>query len=63
MDNKKTLTNASLIPLGVGIAIGGSILFVLIELWPLLILSAAGYCIYKGFIASPEDTTGVEDAK
>jgi len=63
MDNKNTLTSASLIPLGIGIAIGGSILFALIELWPLLVLSAAGYCIYKGFVSTPAGTTGAKDAE
>jgi hypothetical protein len=48
MDNDTKSTSTELIPLGIGIAIGAGLLIILIELWPLMILAAAGYCIYKG---------------
>jgi len=62
MSNKNTLTSANLIPLGIGIAVGGGLLFALIEIWPLLILTGAGYCIYKG-LPLPRDTSGAKDAE
>jgi hypothetical protein len=62
-DNKNTLTSASLIPLGIGIAIGGGLLFALVQIWPLAILIGAGYCIHKGLSLSSEGTTGAKDAE
>ena len=51
-DIKTLLTSANLVPLGFGIAIGSGLLFSLIELWPAILLTGAGYCIYKGFSLS-----------
>lgn len=48
MNDKIILAKTHLISLGIGIAIGCGLLFVLIALWPLLLLAGAGYCIYKG---------------
>jgi len=61
-DKNNTLTSASLVPLGIGIAIGGGLLIALVELWPLLILFGSGYCIHKG-LSHSEHTTGAEDAE
>jgi len=62
MDDNK-LTSASLISLGIGIAIGGGLLFALVQVWPLLILAGAGYCIHKGLSPSSKDTAGAKDAE
>ena len=62
-DENNTLTSASLVPLGVGIAIGGGLLFALVNIWPVIILTGAGYCIYKGLSPSSEDTAGAKDAE
>ena len=48
MSDKIVLPRTHWISLGIGIAIGCGFLFVLIALWPLLLLAGAGYCIYKG---------------
>ena len=47
-DKNYTLTSANLVPLGIGIALGAGLLFMLIEIWPAVMFSIAGYCIYKG---------------
>ena len=61
-DENYTLTSASLVPLGIGIAIGGGLLFALLHLWPVFIFFGAGYCIHKG-LSSSQDTAGAEDAE
>ena len=48
MDNKTKLTNADLVPLGIGIAIGAGLLVLLIELWPIIIFTGAIYCVNRG---------------
>jgi len=45
--NNRTTDNP-LIPLGLGIGIGICSLWLLIELWPLVILGGAGYLVVKG---------------
>ena len=62
MDNN-LLPKTHMVTLGIGIAIGGGLLFALIELWPLLILAGAGYCINKGLQSSNKQTTGAKDAE
>ncbi len=62
MSNKNTLTSANLIPLGIGIAVGGGLLFALITIWPLLILTGVGYYIHKG-LPPFKGISGAKDAE
>ena len=55
MDDNDLLTKTHLIFLGIGIAIGGSLLLLLIKFWLFFVLAAAGYCIYKGLPPSLKD--------
>ena len=45
--DKKTDMNA-LVPLGLGVALGGSALWLLVELWPLLIIGGGAALLLKG---------------
>ncbi|MCW4027473.1 MAG: hypothetical protein NWE76_08330 [Candidatus Bathyarchaeota archaeon] len=47
-----------LLPLGVGVAIGGSALWLAIELWPVLVLGGAAWLITKGAAKSNLDKAG-----
>ncbi len=62
-DKNNTLTSANLISLGVGIAIGAGLLFALVEIWPVILLAGAGYCIHKGFYSSIDNKVGAKDAE
>ena len=44
----KEITSNPLVPLGLGIGVGICSLWLLLEVWPLLMLGGAGYLVYKG---------------
>jgi len=43
-------TNNMLVPMGIGIAIGGGLLWVLVELWPLLLIGGGLLLAFKQMI-------------
>jgi len=49
-----------LIPLGVGVAIGGSVLWIAIKIWPAVILGGAAWLIAKGVGKSNPTKVGTE---
>jgi hypothetical protein len=63
MADENNLTSASLVSLGIGIAIGSGLLFALVHMWPIIILTGAGYCIHKGFFFSSKGAAGAKDAE
>lgn len=46
--NDQTNKSNPLVPLGIGIGVGVCSLWLLLEIWPLVVLGGAGYLVYKG---------------
>jgi len=57
--NDQTSKSNPLVPLGLGIGVGVCSLWLLLEVWPLVVLGGAGYLVYKGMESqnSKKETT------